>query len=76
MNLKNFQNFFSFSIIGCLTMPGILFGPAMVGILVDHANFSEQYAGWALAYQSIGSAATLLIISSFIHRLDLSLIHI
>ena len=71
MNLKNFHNFFIFSIIGCLTMPGILFGPAMVGILVDHANFSEQYAGWALAYQSIGSATTLLIISSFIHSLDL-----
>ena len=71
MNLKNFHNFFTFSIIGCLTMPGILFGPAIVGILVDHADFNEQYAGWAMAYQSIGSATALLIISSFIHRLDL-----
>ena len=52
-------------------MPGVLFGPAIVGILVDRADFSEQYAGWAMAYQSIGSATALLIISSFIHSLDL-----
>ena len=25
-------------------MPGILFGPAMVGILIDHGDFSEEFA--------------------------------
>lgn len=71
MLIKNFHSFFTFSIIGCLTMPGVLFSPAMVGILVDYADFNEQYAGWAIAYQSIGSATALLIISSFIHSIDL-----
>ena len=52
-------------------MPGILFGPAMVGILVDHGSFSEQYAGWVMAYGSFGSAITLLVISNFIHRINL-----
>jgi|GEM_PF-3133153 membrane protein DedA with SNARE-associated domain len=44
MNYKNFPQFLIFSILGCLTMPGVLFGPAMVGILVDHANFSDDSA--------------------------------
>lgn len=52
-------------------MPGVLFGPAMVGILVDHGNFSEEYAGWVMAYGSFGSAITLLIISVYIHHLNL-----
>jgi len=71
MQFENFSKFFIFSIIGCLTMPGILFGPAMVGILVDHGSFSEQYAGWVMAYGSLGSAITLLVISNFIHRINL-----
>jgi hypothetical protein len=52
-------------------MPGVLFGPAMVGILVDHGNFSEEYAGWVMACGSFGSAITLLIISVYIHHLNL-----
>ena len=52
-------------------MPGILFGPAMVGILVDHGSFSEEYAGWVMAYGSFGSAIALLVISGFIHRINL-----
>ncbi len=71
MNYKNFPKFFIYSIIGCLTMPGILFGPAMVGILVDQGNFPENYAGWVMAYGSAGSALTLIIISGYIHRINL-----
>ena len=52
-------------------MPGVLFGPAMVGILVEHGGFSENYAGWVMAYGSAGTALTLIIISGFIHRIDL-----
>ncbi len=52
-------------------MPGVLFGPAMVGILVDHANFSESYAGWVMACGSAGSALTLIVISGYIHRINL-----
>ena len=71
MDYKNFSKFFIYSVIGCLTMPGILFGPAMVGILVDQANFSESYAGWVMAYGSAGSALTLIVISGYIHRINL-----
>ena len=71
MQFENFSRFFIFSIVGCLTMPGILFGPAMVGILVDHGSFSEEYAGWVMAYGSFGSAIALLVISGFIHRINL-----
>jgi hypothetical protein len=72
VQFNNFKKFFIFSIIGCVTMPGVLFGPAMVGILVDHGNFSEEYAGWVMAYGSFGSAITLLIISVYIHHLNIS----
>ena len=68
---KNFYNFFIFSIIGCITMPGILFGPAMVGILIDHGDFSEEFAGWVMAFGSAGSALTLIIISGYIHQINL-----
>ena len=71
MDYKNFSKFFIYSVIGCLTMPGVLFGPAMVGILVDQANFSESYAGWVMAYGSAGSALTLIVISGYIHRINL-----
>ena len=71
MRFDNFSRFFIFSIIGCLTMPGVLFGPAIVGILVDHGSFSEEYAGWVMAFGALGSAVTLLIISGFIHRINL-----
>ena len=71
MDYKNFSKFFIYSVIGCLTMPGVLFGPAMVGILVDQANFSESYAGWVMAYESAGSALTLIVISGYIHRINL-----
>jgi membrane protein DedA with SNARE-associated domain len=64
MRFDNFSRFFIFSIIGCLTMPGVLFGPAIVGILVDHGSFSEEYAGWVMAFGALGSAVTLLIISN------------
>ena len=53
-------------------MPGVLFGPAIVGILVDHGSFSEEYAGWVMAFGALGSAVTLLIISGFIHRINLN----
>jgi predicted MFS family arabinose efflux permease len=43
----------------------------MVGILVDQANFSESYAGWVMAYGSAGSALTLIVISGYIHRINL-----
>ena len=71
MSPKNFYNFFIFSIIGCITMPGILFGPAMVGILIDHGDFSEEFAGWVMAFGSAGSALTLIIISGYIHQINL-----
>lgn len=71
MDYKNFPKFFIYSIIGCLTMPGVLFGPAMVGILVDQANFTESYAGWVMAYGSAGSALALIVISGYIHRINL-----
>jgi len=52
-------------------MPGVLFGPAMVGILVDHGNFSEEYAGWVMACGSFGVAVLLMFISVRIHKLNL-----
>ena len=52
-------------------MMPVLIGPAIVGTLVDHGGFSEEYAGWVMAFGSFGSALTLLIISVYIHRLNL-----
>ena len=71
MSPKNFYNFFILSIIGCVTMPGVLFGPAMVGILIDHGDFSEEFAGWVMAFGSAGSALTLIVISGYIHQINL-----
>ena len=50
-------------------MPGVLFGPAMVGILIDHGDFSEEFAGWVMAFGSAGSALTLIVISGYIHQI-------
>ena len=71
MTFLNFPKFFIIAVIGCLTMPGVLLGPAIVGILVDNANFSENYAGWAMACSSAGSALTLIVISGFMHQINL-----
>ncbi len=30
-------------------MMPILIAPALVGVLVDHGQFSESYAGWVIA---------------------------
>jgi len=49
----------------------ILIAPALVGILVDHGQFSESYAGWVIASGSLGVAALLMFISVRIHNLNL-----
>jgi len=49
VQFNNFKKFFIFSIIGCVTLMPILIAPALVGVLVDHGQFSESYAGWVIA---------------------------
>ena len=52
-------------------MMPILIAPALVGVLVDHGQFSESYAGWVIASGSFGVAALLMFISVRIHKLNL-----
>lgn len=60
----------SLAIIGSISILPLLVLPAMVGALVDYADFSEAQAGWVAAAGSLGGAVAAIALALRIRHLD------
>lgn len=58
------------AVLGSISILPLLILPAMVGALVDYADFSEAEAGWAAAVGAAGSALTAIAVALRIRHLD------
>lgn len=58
------------AVLGSISILPLLILPAMVGALVDYADFSEAAAGWAAAVGAAGSALTAIAVALRIRHLD------
>ena len=71
MRIPNLALFSAYSFIGTVSLMPLLVLPAMVGVLVDHAQLSESMAGWAAAASALGGALVAMALAFRMHRLDL-----
>lgn len=71
MMIANLKRFSAFSIIGTVTLLPLLVLPAMIGVLVDNAGMSEQWAGWSASANFLASAVVGLIVALRVHHLNL-----
>lgn len=71
MGIPHLKQFIAFSIIGTVTLMPLLVLPAMIGVLVDNAGMSEQWAGWSASANFLASAIVGLLIAVRVHRLNL-----
>ncbi|MEM1413098.1 MAG: MFS transporter, partial [Pseudomonadota bacterium] len=69
-NLRLFQ----LSMIGCVSLLGLLVLPVVVGGWVDELGFSERDAGLLSSASFLGSALAALVLAFRIHRLNLRLV--
>jgi len=69
--MPHLKRFSAFSIIGTITLMPLLVLPAMIGVLVDNAGMSEQWAGWSASANFLASAIVGLFIALRVHRLNL-----
>jgi len=69
--IPHLKRFGAFSIIGTVTLMPLLVLPAMIGVLVDNAGMSEQWAGWSASANFLASAIVGLLIALRVHRLNL-----
>ena len=67
----NLMRFAAFSIIGTATLMPLLVLPAMIGVLVDNAGMSEQWAGWSASANFLASAIVGMLIALRVHNLNL-----
>ena len=71
MAIPNLMRFAAFSIIGTATLMPLLVLPAMIGVLVDNAGMSEQWAGWSASANFLASAIVGMLIALRVHHLNL-----
>lgn len=71
MAIPHLKRFGAFSIIGTVTLMPLLVLPAMIGVLVDNAGMSEQWAGWSASANFMASAVVGLFMALRVHHLDL-----
>jgi len=71
MKIANLRQFFVCSVIGTVSFMPLLVLPAMVGVLVDEAAFSESFAGWASSANFFGFSLVALLMAFQMHRVDL-----
>ena len=71
MAIPHLKQFSAFSIIGAVTLMPLLVLPAMIGVLVDNAGMSEQWAGWSASTNFMASAVVGLLVALRVHRLNL-----
>jgi len=69
--IPHLKQFGAFSIIGTVTLMPLLVLPAMIGVLVDNAGMSEQWAGWSASANFLASAIVGLLVALRVHRLNL-----
>jgi len=69
--IPHLKQFSAFSIIGTVTLMPLLVLPAMIGVLVDNAGMSEQWAGWSASANFLASAIVGLLVALRVHRLNL-----
>ena len=71
MAIPHLKRFGAFSIIGTVTLMPLLVLPAMIGVLVDNAGMSEQWAGWSASANFMASAVIGLLVALRVHHLNL-----
>lgn len=71
MGIPHLKQFGAFSVIGTVTLMPLLVLPAMIGVLVDNAGMSEQWAGWSASANFMASAVIGLLIALRVHHLNL-----
>jgi len=71
VDIPHLKQFGAFSIIGTVTLMPLLVLPAMIGVLVDNAGMSEQWAGWSASANFMASAVIGLLVALRVHHLNL-----
>lgn len=62
------------SVLGCISLLGLLVLPIVVGGWVDELGYSERDAGLLSSASFLGSAGAALVLAFRMHRLDLRLV--
>ena len=71
MAIPHLKRFGAFSIIGTVALMPLLVLPAMIGVLVDNAGMSEQWAGWSASANFMASAVIAMLVALRVHHLNL-----
>jgi predicted MFS family arabinose efflux permease len=71
VGIPHLKRFGAFSIIGTVSLMPLLVLPAMIGVLVDNAGMSEQWAGWSASANFMASAVIGMLVALRVHHLNL-----
>ena len=71
MGIPHLKRFGALSIIGTVSLMPLLVLPAMIGVLVDNAGMSEQWAGWSASANFMASSVIGLLVALRVHHLNL-----
>mgnify|MGYP001156850565 CR=1 FL=1 len=72
--IANFKSLSALSFIAVVTIYPVLTLPAMIGLLMDHAQMTSFSAGWAVAIGTFSTATAGFIMSMKIDKQDIKLL--